>query len=328
MTNQLRRHPDDLAALISRTAEAHGLPAAYVEKDFWVTEVLRAAVVDRPIELPDGSFGQVKFLFKGGTSLSRVFRIIDRFSEDVDLLVVFPQDATTKSRHKILKRVDSEVTSHLNLTASDVEVGSSTTGVKRFTTYPFPTQDGSASLREGVLLELGSRGGTYPADTHVYRSMVAEFAIGELGESETTWDEFAPFLVRVLAPERTLLEKFAAVHDAAMRGDTSTLLKYGRHFYDIGRVLDTGFVVDALDSLGTEQIVSLVDDINARSHEAGLGWHPRPQAGFAASPAFDPNHPTHATIRTGFDAAQSLIHGAKISLVEVIETVSANRGRL
>lgn len=36
----------------------------------------------------------------------------------------------------------------------------------------------------------------------------------------------------MLAPERTLLEKIAAVHDAAVRNDTVNLLKYGRHFYD------------------------------------------------------------------------------------------------
>ena len=218
--------------------------------------------------------------------------------------------------------------SHLSLTASDVEVGSSTTGVKRFTTYHYPAQDHNTSLKEGVLLELGSRGGTYPTRTHMFRSMVADFAVTELGEPEHTWDEFEPFRVRVLAPERTLLEKLATVHDAAMREDTNALLKYGRHFYDIGQLLTTGLVIDALDALGSEQVASLVDNINTHSHEAGLTWHPRPQVGYAASPAFDPNHATHAAIRTGFDAAKSLIHGPKVSLDEVFAIVSENRDRL
>lgn len=43
MSQRLRQHPDDLAALVAQTATAHGLPTPYVEKDFWVTEVLRAA---------------------------------------------------------------------------------------------------------------------------------------------------------------------------------------------------------------------------------------------------------------------------------------------
>ena len=138
--------------------------------------------------------------------------------------------------------------SHLSLTASDVEVGSSTTSVKRFTTYHYLAQDHNTSLKEGVLLELGSHGGTYPTHTHMFRSMVAHVAVTELGEPEHTWDEFEPFRVRVLAPERTLLEKLATVHDAAMREDTNALLKYGRHFYDIGQLLTTGLVIDALGS--------------------------------------------------------------------------------
>lgn len=221
---RLRDHADDLDALVAQTAAAQGLPEAYVEKDFWVTEVLRAAAVDRTVSMPDGSSAPVTFLFKGGTSLSRVFGIVDRFSEDVDLLAVFPEGAAANARHKVLKQVDTDVTVHLRLTKSDVTVGASTTGVKRYTTYHYPTARPGDGLKEGVLLELGSRGGTYPAGLHPYRSMVADYAITELGETADTWEEFAPFEANVLAPERTLLEKIAAVHDASVRNDTFTLL--------------------------------------------------------------------------------------------------------
>jgi len=134
VSERLRQHPDDLAALVAQAATAGGLPASYVEKDFWVTEVLRAATVDREVGLPDGSTGRVSFLFKGGTSLSRVFGIVDRFSENVDLLAIFPGGAATNARHKVLKKVDADVTAHLGLTKNDVTVGASTTGVKRYTT--------------------------------------------------------------------------------------------------------------------------------------------------------------------------------------------------
>ena len=70
MSQRLCRHPDDLSALVAQTAAGRGLPVPYVEKDFWVTEVLRAAAVDREVGLPDGSTGSVTFIFKGGTSLS------------------------------------------------------------------------------------------------------------------------------------------------------------------------------------------------------------------------------------------------------------------
>ncbi|MGE3449385.1 MAG: nucleotidyl transferase AbiEii/AbiGii toxin family protein [Microbacteriaceae bacterium] len=328
MSEQLRRNLDDLDALVAQTATARGLPAPYVEKDFWVTEVLRAAAVDRVVAMPDGSTAPVTFLFKGGTSLSRVFGIVDRFSEDVDLLAVFPEGAATNARHKVLKQVDTDVTGHLGLTKNDVGLGASTTGVKRYTTYHYPVTEYDAGLKEGVLLELGSRGGTYPAGPCSYRSMVADYAIAELGETEDTWDEFASFTVNVLAPERTLLEKIAAVHDAAVRGDTATLLKHGRHFYDIDRLLNTATVIAALDALGTDGFAELVEDINAHSDEAGFSWSPRPEGGYADSPAFDPHADVSEAIRTGFDAAQALIHGTRISLDDVTTTVLTNRERL
>lgn len=123
MSGQLRRHPDDVDALVAQAASSHGLPAPYVEKDFWVTEVLRAAAADRQVAMPDGSTAPVTFLFKGGTSLSRVFGIVDRFSEDVDLLAVFPEGAATNARHRVLKKIDEDVTAHLGLAKSDVTVG-------------------------------------------------------------------------------------------------------------------------------------------------------------------------------------------------------------
>ena len=328
MTQRLRDHGDDLDALVAQTAAARSLPAAYVEKDFWVTEVLRAATVDRSVTMPDGSAAAVSFLFKGGTSLSRVFGIVDRFSEDVDLLAVFPQGAATNARHKVLKQVDTDVTTHLRLTKADVEIGASTTGVKRYTTYHYPTARVGDGLKEGVLLELGSRGGTYPAGPHAYLSMVADYATSHLGEAEDTWEEFAAFEVNVLAPERTLLEKIAAVHDAAVRNETATLLKHGRHFYDIDRLLNTPSVTDALDALGPDGSAELIEDINTHSADADFSWSPRPEGGYADSPAFDPKADAHPAIRTGFEAAQALIHGARITLDNVLATVRTNRARL
>ena len=324
MIDRLRDNPDELDVLVVRASAALGIPAAYVEKDFWVTEVLRAASPTRKIAASDGSTTEVMFVFKGGTSLSRVFRIIDRFSEDVDLLAVFPDGMTSTARHSILKRVDADVTAHLGLAATDVVVTSSTTGVKRYTTYSYPTDTTDGDIKEGVLLELGSRGGAQPASEYPYRSLVAEHAL-TLGENENTWEEFAPFNVWVLAPERTLLEKVAAVHDAATRIDTESLLKHGRHFYDIYQLLKNDRVHDALQKLGPSGIAALVEDINTHSEAAGFSWSPRPEGGYADSPAFDAKNSAAETIATGYRSAQNLIHGAPVTIEEISTTVSASR---
>ena len=231
---------------------------------------------------------------------------------------------TNTARHSILKRVDTDVTAHLGLAATDLAVTRSTTGVKRYTTYTYPTDTTDGDIKEGVLLELGSRGGAQPASQYPYRSLVAEHAL-TFGEDENTWEEFTPFNVWVLAPERTLLEKIAAVHDAATRIDTESLLKHGRHFYDIYQLLNNDRVHDAPQRLGPDGIVALVEDINTHSEAAGFSWSPRPEAGYADSPAFDLKHSAAETIATGYRSAQNLIHGAPVALDEISAAVNANR---
>ena len=82
------READELFALCGAAAAQLGIPdPAFVEKDFWVVELLRSIV--RPIDLaPVGDVPcSAAVRFKGGTSLSKAFGFIKRFSEDVDILV-------------------------------------------------------------------------------------------------------------------------------------------------------------------------------------------------------------------------------------------------
>lgn len=74
-----RRPPDDRSAFIEEAANRRDLTAAIIEKDFWVCWTLRRLV--RCAELAG------HFTFKGGTSLSKAYGIIQRFSEDIDLTI-------------------------------------------------------------------------------------------------------------------------------------------------------------------------------------------------------------------------------------------------
>jgi len=326
VSSRLRDHPDELTALVQRTADARRIPVAHVEKDFWVTEVLRAASTPCEIRLIDGSMAPVTFTFKGGTSLSRVFGIIDRFSEDVDLIAHFPDGASPQARHSVLKAVDHSVREHLGVAQEDAEVQSSTTGVKRYTAYPYRTHQSDRSLKDRVVLELGSRGGSAPSARHPFRSLVADFALTVLGGSSSDWEEFVAFDVIVLAPERTLLEKLAAVHDAASRFDTERLLRSGRHFYDIYRLLQDSRVVEALGVLGERGIARLAEDIDSHSLAGEFSVTPRPPGGYADSPAFDEAHECFSSIEAGVDASHALVYGEAVTIKAIIEIVRKSRG--
>jgi hypothetical protein len=328
VTKRLREHSDELEALVGIAAEALRMPSAYIEKDFWVTEVLRSSSSARTVILVDGSTAPVSFTFKGGTSLSRVFGLVERFSEDIDLLAEFPVGASKPARHRVLKAVDSDVRSHLGVTGDRVIVGPSTEGVKRYTTYTYPAASRSEDLKEGVLLELGSRGGSHPSSAHQFRSLIAEHAIAELGEDDSTWEEFATFEINVLSPVRTLFEKLAAVHDAASRNDSAALLKHGRHFYDIHRLVRDEEVIAEIRALGDEAKQRLIDDIEQQSVAAEFPSTPRPESGYASSPAFDEKHVSRSDIELGYIAAEALIYGERVPLEEAMASVHLVRDLL
>lgn len=319
----LREAPDELQILVAGAADSRGLPAAFVEKDFWVVETLRAAAAPRNVLDKDGTVQTVVPIFKGGTSLSRAFGLIERFSEDVDLLVPLPASASQKRRDTCLREVVAAVAEHLGLPPEDCVVETSTTGVKRNVRFTTPSTS-SLALSPGVLLEMGARGGTFPSFDVEIRSHVSEFAMDELGEPVDAWEEFAPVSVRTLAPERTLMEKVALLHTAACgydpeAGARGALQRGGRHLYDVHRLLASPQVLDALTALGPTGRSALWADIEAHSEAAGFAWQPRPTAGYASSPLLDPEAPAQTGARRAYESAQGLFLGEFPSFDECLD---------
>ena len=312
---RLRNHPDDLAALVSRAADQLRLPLADVEKDFWVTELLRS--VSRPIE------GGV-CIFKGGTSLSKAYSIIERFSEDVDILVAPDNTASTGTRDRLLKAIAERAGDDLGLNG---RLATSTKGIKRNITFDYPASyPDPGRLSSGVLLEMGIRGGPEPRESRAIESYVAIAAKAD-GISPTEFDEFAPAAVLTLRPERTLAEKLGLLHDRASRlaVEPDGLVGQGRHVYDIYRLLQAGTVRDAIAKPGL--VAALAADAEEHSRRHGFPSTPRPSEGFADSPVW-----TDGDVRAKLDAAYStargLIWGTVPTLGECVTAVLDSRDRL
>jgi hypothetical protein len=324
---RLRDNGDELDALLGRVSEALNRPFSFLEKDFWAMEVLRVASVDRSIALNDGETGVVRAVFKGGTSLSRVYRLIDRFSEDIDLLIIFPTEGGGSSkgaRDRLLKSIASDVLTHIGVTIDQSQLLTSTVGVKRYVKYHYPLRTAAASvLSQGVTLEMGSRGGPEPMERYSLRSIIADYAIGTLGGSQDEWEEFAPFDVNVLGAERTLLEKLSAVH--SITSDASSIASapagWGRHFYDIHQLLQSDEVRAKLITMGPDEVKRLVLDIEAQSLEGGFTSVQRPSNGFASSPAFVSDGPTAAEVRSAYAAAEGLMYAAVVPFAACLATV-------
>ena len=128
---------EDFGALLVATADSRGLNEQFVEKDYYVTEVLRIVAA---------TYGD-RVIFKGGTSLSKGWQLIDRFSEDVDLFVdparFVPALSGPRPIDRELRALRDAVAPHPALTLLP-ERGQTIGGRSRATTSPTP--HGSPSL--------------------------------------------------------------------------------------------------------------------------------------------------------------------------------------
>lgn len=229
-------------------ATASGRPVHLLEKDIWVVWALQGL-----FSSPLGAH----VVFKGGTSLSKGYDIIQRFSEDIDLTYdvrqIIPELATgdppipptnsqaekwTKAaREKLAAWVKQEALPVLQKHAKDT--GAEVTfRVKDTTIYVDyePLTEGSEYVAPRVKLEFGARSTGEPAEI---KSITCD-AAGHLPQLE-----FPTAEPRIMLPKRTFWEKATAVHVFCMcriEGD-----RISRHWHDLVRLADKGFAQAAFD---------------------------------------------------------------------------------
>lgn len=278
---KLFEHPDFEQAIIRATEYfiSQGMREAIIEKDYYVTESLQI------IEQVAGD----KVIFKGGTSLSKGWNIIKRFSEDVDIFLdptAFDPPLGKNAINRELKRLRLAIEEHAGL--KFIEKESRTIGgfgrcdyfkyVQRFS--------GSGEIRNRVLLEVGTASGKEPTEYVKLQSYIGQF-LQETGRTLGAEDEGA-FEMRLLHFRRTFVEKMFAIH-----GKVETYKKtgvgiggYARHYYDLYCLTERPEVLGMLSSKEYELIKIDYDKISKKYFNAS--YVAPPNMSFAKSDALFP----------------------------------------
>jgi len=261
-------------------ARAHhgGLDPVYIEKDYWVTQVIR--------ELQAETSGG--FVLKGGTSLSKGYGIIQRFSEDVDALITPQAKLSNTVRHRRLEEIKDAIVASLGLETTarhPPRRGRDAARADDFIYKPVVTPAIEIEvLADRVLLESGYGDGHEPAEMVTIRTLIGDLP----GINEADYQDLIPFDVRVLHPLRTLVEKLSALHNYAsnyLAGAPSDD-RFGRHFHDVSALLSDSRVREALGN--RPRFARIVAEVERISEERFGGASARPSGGFADSPAFSP----------------------------------------
>lgn len=211
-----------------------GFSPSFVEKDFWVVWVLGRLFSSRALSS--------KILFKGGTSLSKVFGLIDRFSEDIDLILDWnevvlenPMAARSKSKQDAFNKIVSTLSQQyikgkflpeMKRLLGDVCSAEVEDGAPDMINIQYPSSFGNAYLRPEIRLEIGPLAQWVPNAEYSVSSYVAE-TFPELFDSPL-------YTVRAIKAERTFWEKATILHHEAHRPETSPVpARYSRHYYDL-----------------------------------------------------------------------------------------------
>ena len=248
MTNKKFIHElPECRILVEQIAQSRGIRAQLVEKDYWLMHALWG--------LKNQGFA---FELKGGTSLSKGFGIIDRFSEDIDIKIEPPDSMEVKTgkNHDKLQHIESRV-SFYNWLSKQISIPGIMTerdtifddmegrngGIRLNFNSAYPVLEG---IKSYVLLEVGFDL-TIPNEKRSISSWVYEAAItAGLEIVDNRAKDIACYL-----PGYTFIEKLAAISRKHLQEQAGQIMpaNFIRHYYDIYQLLEEKCV---LDFIGTE----------------------------------------------------------------------------
>lgn len=225
-------------------ADYFGIPEIFIEKDYWVTYALHQLFHSEIKDL---------IVFKGGTSLSKCYNVIQRFSEDIDIVVVKNDGDSGNALKERLK----DVTNVIDKSILDVVPDDPNTNKKgsiRKIIYSFPKVGVNGTygeVRENIALEVSHMGNTEPNHVKQIRTLIADYIKTTPSTELIAQFGLEDFEVRALAVERTLCEKIISlVRFSYTENPLEDLSNKVRHTYDLTLLmkLDTikNFVNSAL----------------------------------------------------------------------------------
>lgn len=256
---------DELSIIIGKVSEAKNLSPAIIEKDLFVCAILDYLFTKSP--------WKDSLAFKGGTSLSKAFNLIERFSEDIDLILDWrvigyetkePLENRSNTKQDALnKEFDVKTEEFLksafipklkedlaNLINRGINIGYEDDAI----IVGYGNDYADESILHVIRLEIGAKAAWTPTEVSTIRPYIAEVYPAQFSN--------ASVLVRTTTPERTFWEKATILHHEANRPDDLPVPpRISRHYYDVYRMAKLGVLDKALDQ---SDLLKQVADFKAK----------------------------------------------------------------
>ena len=251
--------------LLQASSEDLKIPVQLIEKDYYISAILRA--------LSKSSYSE-QTVFKGGTSLSKAYQLIDRFSEDVDFAVI-NGDMSGNQVKVLLSKLMKEVTDGLTEDKSFADISKGSKYRKQAFSY-----DAHAGLDVSVnpipsriIVEISAFANPFPYEKRLIEPFVTTYLKKQNLEDVVLQYHLEPFELNVLSLKQTLCEKTVSLIRFSMGQDPlASLSSKTRHFYDLNALLT---VKELEEYVGSAEFVHDVETLikhDQRSFDEPSGW--------------------------------------------------------
>lgn len=237
----LHNNKEAFEELIVGASNELGIPTNIIEKDYYVTLVLKS--ISEKLE---------DIVFKGGTSLTKCYQLLERFSEDIDISYTAESGKPGESRKRKLKKSIVSIMEELNFSINNLE---ETRSRRDYNCYKanYPTiYEYSSVLKPELVVETYVALFPFPTtirtvDNYIYRFLKK---INRIDLADTFG--LMPFPITTQTIERTLIDKIFALCDYYL---DNKIERHSRHLYDIYKI------VESIDL--NEEFVELISKVRA-----------------------------------------------------------------
>ena len=203
--------------ILESVSKVSKIQADLIEKDYYVSLILK--------EIATASD---KVVFKGGTSLSKALKVINRFSEDID--ISFSEHIGASRRKKLKYNIIAPIAEKLGLAITNLDKTESDRDINNYIFEYKPLCISNAHIIPAVKVETSLITAVFPFKAMPIGNYIADYA-KDISPKEYGLE---PFMMNVQALERTLIDKVFAICDYYLSGKSRRL---SRHIYDIQKIL-------------------------------------------------------------------------------------------
>lgn len=323
MRNIAQLPESDRRELFLNTADKMGLNDAIIEKDFWVCFMLDYLFHYCPYK--------DAITFKGGTSLSKAFNLISRFSEDIDLILdwrvlgygkdepwkkrsntkqdAFNKEANTRAEvflaEQFCPTIKTELSEILGCEAN-IYIDEND---KQTVIFAYPRLFTNSATLQVIRLEIGALAAWTPAKIAMIEPYAATCYPKVFAQKNTA--------ILTVAPERTFWEKVTILHHEANRPESSVMPKrYSRHYYDLYRMSMTPIKEAAFDQL---ELLKKVVDFKMKFYPRSWAKY---QEAIPGTLKLVPPQYRFAALATDYKAMKDMLYGDVPSFERVMSAIA------